>query len=178
MNFYRDRMGKNQKALLAKINQIESSINMMEFSLESIHALQMALQNEIDTVQIYEQMLKYIKDPQGRELLYRLIVEEHQHKQKIKEKIILAGGRISQIDFSTEVEYPNRQQILEMELDNCNVSELVNIALESEQINRDFYDIQLKRAQNKEVKEIFKWLLEQEELHIQNLKKEYSAYIS
>ena len=86
MNFYRDRMGKNQKALLAKINQIESSINMMEFSLESIHALQMALQNEIDTVQIYEQMLKYIKDPQGRELLYRLIVEEHQHKQKIKEK--------------------------------------------------------------------------------------------
>jgi rubrerythrin len=171
-------MGKNQKALLAKINQIESEINMTEFSLESIHALQMAMQNELDTVQIYEQMLKHASDPKGRELLHRLIVEEHQHEQKIKEKIILAGGRFSQVDFTIEVEYPNREQILEMELDNCNVSELVNIALQSEQMNRDFYCIQLKRAKNKEVKEIFKWLLEQEELHIQNLKKEYSAYLS
>jgi rubrerythrin len=151
---------------------------MRDFSPESIHALQMAMQNEIDTVQIYEHMLRYVKDPKGRELLHRLIVEEHQHEQKIKEKIILAGARVTQTDLTMGVEFPNREQLLEMELDNCSVSELVNIALESEQMNRDFYSIQLKRAKDKNVKAIFKWLLEQEEQHIQNLKKEYSGYLS
>lgn len=171
-------MGKNQKQLLPKINQTELGTTMTDFSPESIHALQMAMQNEIDTVQIYEHMLRHVKDPKGRELLHRLIVEEHQHEQKIKERIILAGARISQSDLTTGVEFPNREQILEMELDNCTVSELVNIALESEQMNRDFYSIQLNRAKDKKVKTIFKWLLEQEEQHIQNLKKEYSSYLA
>lgn len=151
---------------------------MTNFSLDSIHALQIAMQNEKDTIQIYEHMLNHVRDSKGRELIHRLIIDEHQHQTKIKEKILLAGGRIAPLDVTIEIGFPNRDQIFEMELENCSVSELINIALQSEQMNRDFYDYQFKRARNKEVKNIFKWLMDQEELHIQNLRKEYQQYLT
>ncbi len=153
---------------------------MTRLSHESLHALLMAMQNELDTVQIYEHMLQHVTNPQARELLHRLIVEEHNHEQKIKERFLQGGGelvdKVGQLDVDDE--FPDREQILRIELENCNVSELVNMAIESEQMNRDFYRSQEARAPNDEVKEIFKWLAEQEEIHIANLKNEYGSYLS
>jgi rubrerythrin len=45
-------------------------------------------------------------------------------------------------------------------------------------MSRDFYKIQHDRAQDQEVQEIFKWLWQEEEQHIQNLKNEYESYLS
>ena len=152
---------------------------MSDISPESVHALQMALQNEIDTVQIYEHMLDHVVDVKAREMLHRLIVAELNHEEKIKEKIIAAGHTISSVKLeAAPVEYPDRDQILDIELANCTVAELVNLAIENEQMSRDFYKIQYDRAQDKEVQEIFKWLWEEEEQHIKNLKNEYESYLS
>ena len=152
---------------------------MANFSPESIHALQMALQNEIDTVQIYEHMLNHVNDVKAREVLHRLIVGELNHEEKIKEKIISAGHSVNQGDLEIEdVDYPDRDQILKIELANCTVAELVNLAIENELMSRDFYKIQHDRAENQEVKAIFKWLYDEEEQHIKNLKSEYESYLS
>jgi rubrerythrin len=152
---------------------------MVNFSPESIHALQMALQNEIDTVQIYEHMLDHVNDVKAREVLHRLIVAELNHEEKIKEKIVSAGQSDNLVKLDTgSVDYPDRDQILKIELANCTVAELVNLAIENEQMSRDFYKIQHDRAENREVKEIFKWLWEEEEQHIENLKNEYESYMS
>jgi rubrerythrin len=151
---------------------------MASLSPESIHALQMALQNEIDTVQIYEHMLNHVTDVKAREVLHRLIVAELNHEDKIKEKIMSAGESVSPEKLEvTSPDYPDRDQILEIELANCTVGELVNLAIENEQMSRDFYRIQYNRMENSEVKEIFKWLWEEEEQHIQNLKNEYHEYL-
>ena len=152
---------------------------MPKMSPDSLHALMMAMQNELDTVQIYEHMLKHVTNPQGRELLHRLIVEEHNHEQKIREKFLQAGGELSEPDLNEhEVDFPNRDQLFEIELSNCTVSELVNLAIECEQMNLDFYRVQQTRTKNEEVQNIFKWLENQEELHISNLKNEYGSYLS
>jgi rubrerythrin len=151
---------------------------MTELSPESIHALHMAMQNELDTIQIYEHILNHITENHSREVLHRLIVEEHNHENRLKEKIIEGGGEINNPDIRTEIEFPGREQLLDLELENCTVSELIQLALQNEQISRDFYKIQFDRVKNPEVKEIFQWLVEQEETHIVNLKKEYSKYFS
>ncbi len=152
---------------------------MPELSPESLHALMMAMQNELDTVQIYEHMLKHVTDAQARELLHRLIVEEHNHEQKIREKFLQAGGEFSEPDLNElDVDFPNRDQLFEIELNNCTVSELVNLAIECEQMNRDFYRLQQTRTKNEEVQSIFKWLENQEEHHITNLKIEYGSYLT
>ncbi|MBN2366147.1 MAG: hypothetical protein EH225_09210 [Calditrichaeota bacterium] len=153
---------------------------MSKLSPESLHALLMAMQNEQDTVQIYEHMLRHVTNPQARELLHRLIVEEHNHEQKIKERFFEGGGEMVEESkiIGMDEKFPDRGQIFHVELENCNVSELVNIAIESEQMNRDFYRSQEKRARHNEVKEIFKWLAEQEEIHISNLRNEYGSYLT
>ncbi|MCK4893158.1 MAG: ferritin family protein [Calditrichia bacterium] len=152
---------------------------MSNFSPESLHALYMAMQNELDTVQIYEHMLNHVTDSHARELLHRLIVAEHNHEQSIKEKIISAGGNPSPPEAQLDsVDFPDRDQLLQIELANCTVAELVNLAIENEQMSRDFYKIQYNLAQNPEVKEIFKWLWGEEEQHIRNLKSEYGTYLS
>jgi rubrerythrin len=146
---------------------------MSDNSQESVHALIMAMHNELDTIQIYEHILKYLSDAKARELLHRLIVEEHNHEQEIKEKIISAGGEVPQPDAKPHEDFPNREQLLDLELENCTVSELVNLAIENERMSRDFYLAQQDRATSPEVKAIFKWLVAQEEEHIRNLKAEY-----
>ena len=151
---------------------------MTRFSQEAVHALVMAMRNEIDTVQIYEHILKYVKDSMARELLHRLIVEEHNHKDQIQQKILSNGGDIPPSDIKPHKDYPNREQLLDIELENCTVSELVNLAIENERMSRDFYKAQHGRAANKEVKAVFKWLMEQEEEHIRNLKGEYGVYLT
>jgi rubrerythrin len=152
---------------------------MSHFSPETLHALYMAMQNELDTVQIYEHMLNHVTDGHARELLHRLIVAEHNHEQSIKEKIVSAGGNASPPEAMLDsVDFPERDQLLQIELANCTVGELVNLAIENEQMNRDFYKIQYNLAQNPEVKEIFRWLWAEEEQHIQNLKSEYGPYLS
>jgi rubrerythrin len=152
---------------------------MPDFSPESLHALYMAMQNELDTVQIYEHMLNHVTDPHAREVLHRLIVEEHNHEQRIKEKIEAFEGNPSPLEVQIDsMHLPDRDQLLQMELANCTVSELVNLAIENEHMSRDFYKIQHDLAQNSEVKKIFKWLWEEEEQHIENLKSEYGQYLS
>ncbi len=151
---------------------------MSSLAPESVHALLMAMKNERNTVQIYEHMLKHVQDSEIREMLHRLIVDEHDHEQRIREKIGQSRVNPSPEDVELPVDFPDRTQVLEMELENCSVPELVNLALESEQMNRDFYKIQLDLAKNTEVREIFKWLFEQEEKHIIHLKKEYGTYLS
>jgi rubrerythrin len=150
---------------------------MAELSLDSIHALHMAMQNELDTVQIYEHILKHVRDSKAREMLHRLIVEEHNHEIAIKERIVSGGGKISNPEIPIDADYPNREQLFEIELENCTISELVNLAIENEQMSRDFYRLQHERAINNEVKEVFKWLVEQEEIHIRNLKSKYGALL-
>lgn len=151
---------------------------MSDYLPESVHALVMAMYNELDAVQIYEHILKYVKDTKARELLHRLIVEEHDHKEKIKEKILLAGGEMPKPDAKPHDDFPDREQLLDIELKNCTISELVNLAIENEKMSRDFYQAQYDRASNSEVKEIFKWLVKQEEEHIRNLKAEYGLYLT
>lgn len=151
---------------------------MTELSPESIHALHMAMQNELDTIQIYEHILKYITHNHAREVLHRLIVEEHNHENRLKEKIVSGGGEISNPDTKTEIELPDREQLLDLELGNFTASELIHLALQNEQISRDFYKIQYDRVNNPEMKEIFQWLVEQEETHIEKLKVEYSQYLT
>jgi rubrerythrin len=151
---------------------------MIKLSPESIHALHMAMQNELDTIQIYEHILNHITNNHARELLHRLIVEEHNHENRLKEKIISGGGEITNPDTGAEIELPDREQLLDLELGNFTASELIHLALQNEQISRDFYKIQYDRVNNPEVKEIFRWLVDQEETHIENLKKEYSPYLT
>ena len=151
---------------------------MSDFSQESVHALIMAMHNEMDTIQIYEHIIKYLKDSKARELLHRLIVEEHNHEQEIKEKILSAGGEVPQPDTKPHEEFPNREQLLDIELENCTISELVNLAIENEKMNRDFYIVQHDRATAPDVKAVFKWLVEQENEHIRNLKAEYGSFLS
>ncbi len=151
---------------------------MRKLSPESIHALHMAMQNELDTIQIYEHILKHINDSEARKLLHQLIVDEHSHEHKIKEKIISGGGKVSKPEFDTDSDYPDRKQLLDIELDNYTITELVDLAIKNEQISRDFYQIQHERMINSDVKAVFKWLVEQEEIHIQNLMEQYALYLS
>lgn len=138
----------------------------------------MAVQNELDTIQIYEHILNHITDNHAREVLHQLIAEEHNHEYRLKEKIISGGGNITNPDTGTEFELPDREQLLDLELKNFNASELIHLVLQNERISRDFYKIQFDRVNNLEVKEIFWWLVEQEESHIENLKREYSQYLA
>jgi len=151
---------------------------MRKLSPESIHALHMAMQNELDTIQIYEHILKHVNDSQARKLLHQLIVDEHSHEHKIKEQIISGGGNVSKPEFDKDSDYPDRTQLLDIELDNYTITELVDLAIKNEQISRDFYRIQHKRMINGDIKAVFKWLVEQEEIHIQNLIEQYSRYLS
>jgi len=152
---------------------------MPNLSPESLHAFYMAIQNELDTVQIYEHMLNHVTDSHAREVLHRLIVEEHNHEQGIKRKIEEVGGNPNPPELEVDyIDFPDRDSLLELELANCTVGELVNLAIENEQMSRDFYKIQHDRAQNPQVKAIFKWLWEEEEQHIKNLKLEYGTYLT
>jgi rubrerythrin len=142
---------------------------------EALQALKMAMQNELDTVHIYKKMLEKVKNKETKEILNSLIEEEFQHKEKMQEKIKETG--LPESDLNTNYpELPNRDQLLEIELENCTVSELINLAIENEKISQHFYKEYYQRFKNEEVKAIFKWLIEQEEEHIQRLKKEYDSH--
>ena len=148
---------------------------MSILSREALHALQMAMQNELDTIHIYKKMSEKVKNKKTLKILKNLIDEEYHHKDIMQNKITEKGGEIldSNYDFP---ELPNRQQLLEIELENCTVSELISLAIENEKISRDFYKIHYKRFDNKEVKEIFHWLIQQEEEHIRRLEKDQDSH--
>jgi len=147
---------------------------MAELSLESLRALQMALQNENDTVLIYQHMLDRVKNGVTRALLAKLIEEEILHRERIQEKIRRNAQDLPAIP--NEAELPERRSIMELELSNCTILELINLAIENEKISRDFYQAQFQRATDQEVQEIFQWLVDQESEHIQNLQLEYDAH--
>lgn len=147
---------------------------MAALSPESLRALQMALQNENDTVLIYQHMLDRVKNGVTRALLARLIEEEILHRERIQEKISRNAQDLPGV--SDEYDLPDRQSIMELELNNCTILELINLAIENEKISRDFYRAQFQRATDKEVQEIFQWLVNQENEHIQNLQMEYDAH--
>lgn len=140
---------------------------MNSMQTELIHALQMAIQNEKDNSQIYHHILRQMKDPGARELLVRLIEEERQHREKIEQKILEMGGKI--VPPESNMGLPNREQLMEMELENCSISELIDLAIENERISRDFYQEQHSRVNDQGVKAVFQWLIEQENNHIEML---------
>ncbi|GAB4381649.1 MAG: hypothetical protein Kow0042_32150 [Calditrichia bacterium] len=143
-------------------------------SPEVLRALQMAMQNELDTVRIYRQMLQYVKNTKTRDILNRLIEEEYQHEKRIKDRFLQGGGKIPKNDGDYDL--PNREQLLDLELKNFTISELISLAIQNEKISRDFYQAQLNRVDNPHVKEVFRWLVEQEEEHIRNLQNERDSH--
>ncbi len=147
---------------------------MPSLSQEAIHALQMARQSELDTVQIYEHMIRQAGNSNTKDIFGRLIDEEHKHAKEIEDRLVAGGGEIPHPQ--ADIEVPDRKQIMEIELQNCTVSELINLAIENERISRDFYKAQFDRANNGDVREIFDWLVSQEDDHIQKLKEEYEAH--
>jgi len=134
----------------------------------------MAIQNEKDNTQIYHHILRQVKNSCARELLVRLIEEERQHRERIEQKIIEMGGNIPETESNVGV--PDREQLMEMELENCSVSELINLAIENERISRDFYQVQYNRVNDSGVKAIFEWLIEQENEHIEKLMREHQGW--
>lgn len=147
---------------------------MNSLQTELIHALQMAIQNEKDNTQIYHHILKQVKNSGARELLVRLIEEERQHREKIEKKIREMGGEVPKTESGVDV--PDREELMEMELENCSVSELINLAIENERISRDFYQEQYSRVNDDGVKAIFRWLIEQENDHIETLLREHQGW--
>lgn len=149
---------------------------MAFLSPEALHALQMAIQNEQDMVQIYQHMLKHVNNSKTGEMLRGLIEEENNHQVRMKELVKTAGGEHLQPELDLNTKLPNKKQLMEIELDNFTVSELINLAIENERISRDFYLAQYHRARDETVKNVFKWLVDQEEVHIGNLQKENDAH--
>ncbi|MFZ0390700.1 MAG: ferritin family protein [Calditrichia bacterium] len=145
-------------------------------SQEALHALQMAIQNEQDTIQIYEQMLKQVKNSNTGKMLRWLIAEEQQHMKQMKEKVEKSAEQPVEVDPDLESEVPNREQLMEIELENCTVTELIDLAIENEKISRDFYREQQMRSKVPGVSSVFEWLVAEEEKHISKLQKEYHTY--
>ncbi|HFE65384.1 MAG TPA: hypothetical protein ENK14_13370 [Caldithrix sp.] len=141
---------------------------------EVLHALKMAMQNESDTIRVYQHMFKKVKNSKTRQMLRHLINEEHFHEQRIKEKYREGGGQFPLNEWDSEL--PNREQLLDIELENLTVLELINLAMQVEKVSRDFYKVQYKRAADVEVKLIFDWLARQEEDHIKSLQQEYESH--
>ncbi len=147
---------------------------MSSLSHEAIHALQMARQSELDTIQIYQHMLKQAKKSKTKKIFERLINEEYDHINEIKERLLSGGGELPPPDSDFDV--PDREQMRDIELGNCSVQELINLAIENERISRDFYQAQYDRAGEEDVKKIFKWLVAEEVGHIDKLKLEYEGH--
>jgi rubrerythrin len=148
---------------------------MESISPDAVHALLMARQNELDTVRIYRHMLKQVRNSKTKEILQQLIDEEHNHVKRIDEKIKYGGNELPLSD-EIEVDLPEREKLMEMELDNCSVSELIHLAIENEKISRDFYQAQHDRAEDEQVRKVFNWLVDQEVQHIDHLESEYLAH--
>ncbi len=142
---------------------------MAKLSADALHALHMALQNEIDTSQIYTHMLPQVNDNRLREMLKNLIAEEYGHEKRIKEAILQGGGQLREAEQNSPL--LDRQALMEIELKNLTMAELISLALENEKISRDFYQMQYDRVDDPTVKSIFKWLKEEEERHIRDLEK-------
>ena len=145
-----------------------------EISPVALHALQMAMQSELDTVRIYKKMLKRVKNKKTLSVLEDLIKEEFDHEKRVKEKFLGAGGEFPEPE--NDFHLPQRDHLLEIELENCSSLELINIAMENERISRDFYVRQRDVAENDEVREIFNWLVREETQHIKNLKADFEAH--
>lgn len=150
---------------------------MSSLTPDASHALLMAIQNEADIVQIYQHMLKQVRNSNTRRMLERLIAEEQQHEQRMRIRLSEDGMEGPDKEEPVpDIESPNRSQLMDIELENCTVAELISLAIENEGINRDFYKTQHDRAEDWEVKAIFNWLVEQEEKHISHLQNEYDKY--
>ncbi len=150
---------------------------MSSLTPDASHALLMAIQNEADIVQIYQHMLKQVRNSNTRRMLERLIAEEQQHEQRMRKRLSDSGMKNpDKEEPELDIELPNRSQLMAIELENCTVAELISLAIENERISRDFYKAQYDRAEDWEVKAIFNWLVEQEEQHIGNLQSEYDKY--
>lgn len=147
---------------------------MTPLSPESIHALQMALQNETDTIHIYRHMLQRVKNEKTLAMLHKLIEEENSHEARIREKILEGGGELPAPD--NDLEIPDRDSVFNLNLGALSIMELINLAIENEKISRDFYHAQYNRMKNPEIKAIFSWLVSEEQKHIRNLQLEYDAH--
>ena len=148
---------------------------MTSLTPEALHALHMAMQNEATSIQIYHKMLKQVNNSKTRQMLQNLIEEEHQHENSMKAKIVEAGLDLPEyIDDNSE--FSNWEQLMDMELENFTITELIGLAIQNEKINQDFYKAQYDRLKNKELKAIFKWLIEQEDKHIKNLRNERNSH--
>ncbi len=147
---------------------------MGNLSPESLRALQIALKNENETVLIYQHMMNRVKNSVTQALLAQLIEEEFLHEKRIRDKIS-ENNHDEPVSFE-DIEVPNRRTIMELELTNCTILELINLAIENEKISRDFYQAQFQRVEDPEVRKIFQWLAEQEDEHIKNLQMEYDAH--
>jgi len=148
---------------------------MAALSSDALHALQIGIQNELDTIHIYQKMLEKVKSRPTQAVLRRLIEEELSHKNRMKKKIEESNSQVPETDFEFP-ELPNREQLLELEFENCTVTELIDLAIENEKISRDFYKAQRDRAKHEDIAEIFQWLFREEQQHISNLEKEQSAH--
>ncbi len=146
---------------------------MAKLSADALHALQMALQNEADTSQIYTHMLPQVENRELREMLKNLIAEEYEHEKKIREMILAGGGQLREPEQNPAL--LDRQALMDIELKNLRMEELISLALENEKISRDFYQMQCDRVTDPAVKAIFKWLKEEEERHIADLEKRLEA---
>ncbi|GAB4332731.1 MAG: hypothetical protein Kow0037_10500 [Calditrichia bacterium] len=119
-------------------------------------------------------MLRRVKNQTTRKMLFQLIKEEHQHEVHIKERLLALGGEIDRVEFNFDL--PNRGQMLDLELDNFSASELINLVIQNEKISRDYYLAQRDRVSHPQVKEIFQWLVDEENEHIKSLVKDQDCH--
>ncbi|HHS14473.1 MAG TPA: hypothetical protein ENN03_12005 [bacterium] len=143
------------------------TVDISSLTLEQ--ALSVAIRSEMDSVAIYKKLKDMVKNFVMKDKLDFLIGEETKHQQIV--------SKLFEKRFPGKEVHPTERGLvpkLSFALDEENtVTDLLEMAMESEKVSGDFYDRLAEEVDEKGVKEILQYLSIMEYGHYSLLKGEY-----
>lgn len=148
------------------------TVNIREISVET--ALEMALRSEIDAEKVYEKLHRMIGNFVLKEKIKFLMEEEKRHQDVIREVY-------SKLFQSQKIKNQEKGILPKLSIglnEEGSVIDLLELAVEAEQISEEFYDALSLEVENRKISEIFQYLSRMEHGHYSLLKGELDLCIN
>ncbi|MBD3179762.1 MAG: hypothetical protein GF417_09235 [Candidatus Latescibacteria bacterium] len=144
----------------------------MRSERETMEALEKAIYREIGASRFYSSIADKITNPGGRKKFKEIAEDEKKHRDKLESWY----NKLSEETFRVTEEKIGQSEIKQISLnERTGAEKALDIAIEAELKANDFYSEQADKADNRELKELYLSLAQEEQGHYNFLVAEKNA---
>jgi rubrerythrin len=137
-------------------------------------ALEKAIEQEQQSIELYRQALRRVENPQAREILKDLVKEELEHKHLLEKALIGESITLHEKEESTGPSMNLAYFLREKDLaPDASPQDVMIYAIHDEKRSAEFYKQMASQCSGAPMEEVFKKIHGQEMIHLARLEESY-----